>query len=157
VPFAERIRKEAGIASRAVGMITTPAEAEAIVAEGRADLVALARGFLADPRWGLRATAALGGKPELPPQYLRAARLLSPQGLREGDRFRPPGAVPANGRAGLARAGGFWPSLAAPSKASPMSSHDHRDDPAGTPAGHDHAAHAGHAHHDHAGAGLCRP
>ena len=80
VPFAERIRKEAGVASRAVGMITTPAEAEAIVADGRADFVALARGFLADPRWGLRATAALGGQPHLPPQYLRAARLLSPHG-----------------------------------------------------------------------------
>jgi len=48
-PFAERIRREAGIATGAVGLITEPADAEAIVAEGRADLVLLARELLRDP------------------------------------------------------------------------------------------------------------
>jgi 2,4-dienoyl-CoA reductase-like NADH-dependent reductase (Old Yellow Enzyme family) len=60
VPFAEKIRREAGIATRAVGLIDRPEDAEAIVAEGRADLVALARAILADPRWPWRAAATLG-------------------------------------------------------------------------------------------------
>ena len=57
-------------------MITEPAEAEAIVAEGRADLVALARAILADPRWPWRAAAALGVPFETPPQYARSAQLV---------------------------------------------------------------------------------
>jgi len=73
VPFAERIRREAGIASRAVGLITEPAMAEAIVAEERADLVALGRAILADPRWPWRAAVMLGEKYYPPPQYLRSA------------------------------------------------------------------------------------
>jgi 2,4-dienoyl-CoA reductase-like NADH-dependent reductase (Old Yellow Enzyme family) len=60
VPFAEIIRNEVGLATMAVGMITEPRQAEAIVAEGRADLVALARGMLFDPRWPWRAAAELG-------------------------------------------------------------------------------------------------
>ncbi|GBD41992.1 NADPH dehydrogenase [bacterium HR39] len=59
VPFAERIRREVGISVIAVGLITGPRQAEAIVAEGRADLVALARGFMDDPHWGWH--AARGG------------------------------------------------------------------------------------------------
>ena len=55
VPIAERVKREAGIATRVVGLITTPAQAEAIVAEGKADMVALARGMLDDPRWGWHA------------------------------------------------------------------------------------------------------
>src|SRR5690606_8420453 len=62
VPLAERIRRDAGIVTRAVGLITDPAEAEAIVAEGKADMVALARALLADPRWPWRAAATLGEK-----------------------------------------------------------------------------------------------
>ena len=73
VHLAERIRREAGIPTRAVGMITEPDEAEAIVVEGRADLVALARAVLADPRWPWRAAAALGTPFETPPQYARSA------------------------------------------------------------------------------------
>jgi 2,4-dienoyl-CoA reductase-like NADH-dependent reductase (Old Yellow Enzyme family) len=72
VPFAERIRREAGIVTRAVGLIDDPHQAEAIVAEGRADLVALARALLADPRWPWRAAATLGEKLHAPPQYLRS-------------------------------------------------------------------------------------
>jgi 2,4-dienoyl-CoA reductase-like NADH-dependent reductase (Old Yellow Enzyme family) len=79
VHLAERIRRESGIPTRAVGMITEPAEAEAIVSEGRADLVALARAILADPRWPWRAAAALGVPFETPPQYARSAQLVRDQ------------------------------------------------------------------------------
>ena len=72
VPFAEIVRNEVGLATIAVGMITEPRQAEAIVAEGRADLVALARGMLFDPRWPWRAAAELGGTVAGPRQYWRA-------------------------------------------------------------------------------------
>jgi NADPH2 dehydrogenase len=72
VPFAERIRKESGITTIAIGLITDPMHAERIVAEGKADMVALARGFLWDPRWAWHAATALGATPSIPPQYLRA-------------------------------------------------------------------------------------
>jgi 2,4-dienoyl-CoA reductase-like NADH-dependent reductase (Old Yellow Enzyme family) len=73
VPFAEAVRTGAGIATGAVGMITEPTHAAEIVANGRADVVLLARALLADPAWPVRAARALGVKPEVPPQYLRAA------------------------------------------------------------------------------------
>jgi len=60
VPFAERIRREAGIATMAVGLIIDPAQAEAVLADGKADLVAVAREALYDPNWALHAAAALG-------------------------------------------------------------------------------------------------
>lgn len=72
VPFAEAIRREAGIATGAVGLITAPEHAEEIVANGRADLVFVARAVLADPAWPLHAAKALGAPPPLMPQYLRA-------------------------------------------------------------------------------------
>ncbi len=72
VPVAERIKKEAGIKVRAVGLITTPQQAEEIVASGKADMVAAARAFLDDPHFGWHAARALGGDVALPPQYLRA-------------------------------------------------------------------------------------
>ena len=72
-PFAERIRREAGIATGAVGLITEPADAEAIVAEGRADLVLLARELLRDPYWPHYAARALGAQTDWPEQYGRAA------------------------------------------------------------------------------------
>ena len=74
VPFAERVRKEAGIATAAVGMITAPAQADDIVRAGRADLVLLAREFLRDPYWPLRAARALRPPAVLEPpfQYARA-------------------------------------------------------------------------------------
>ena len=72
VPFAARIRREAGVATGAVGLITEPAQAEAIVAGGAADVVLLAREFLRDPYFPVRAVRELGGEPSPPPQYLRA-------------------------------------------------------------------------------------
>ncbi len=73
VPFAERIRAETGMPTGAVGMIRAPEMAAEIVANGRADLVFIGRAVLADPGWTLRAATELGVKPELVPQYLRAA------------------------------------------------------------------------------------
>ena len=72
VPFAARIRKEAGVATGAVGMITTPQQAEEIVSSGQADMVLLAREFLRDPYFPLHAAKALGGEMKPPSQYLRA-------------------------------------------------------------------------------------
>jgi 2,4-dienoyl-CoA reductase-like NADH-dependent reductase (Old Yellow Enzyme family) len=73
VPFAERIRREAGVPTGAVGLITSPEQAEEIVAQGRADCVLLARELLRDPYWPLRAARALGRTEPWPAQYLRAA------------------------------------------------------------------------------------
>jgi 2,4-dienoyl-CoA reductase-like NADH-dependent reductase (Old Yellow Enzyme family) len=73
VPFAEAIKHRAGIATGAVGMITEPTHAAEILANGRADVVLLARALLADPAWPIRAARTLGVKPDVPPQYLRAA------------------------------------------------------------------------------------
>jgi 2,4-dienoyl-CoA reductase-like NADH-dependent reductase (Old Yellow Enzyme family) len=73
VPFADAIRHRAGIATGAVGMITEPTHASEIIANGRADVVLLARALLADPAWPLRAAKVLGVKPDVPSQYLRAA------------------------------------------------------------------------------------
>jgi NADPH2 dehydrogenase len=78
VPFAEKVKREAGIATRTVGLIATPKQAEAIVAEGKADMVALARAFLDDPHWGWHAAAALGAEVARPKQYLRAAPKMWP-------------------------------------------------------------------------------
>jgi 2,4-dienoyl-CoA reductase-like NADH-dependent reductase (Old Yellow Enzyme family) len=60
VPYAERIRAEAGIPTMAVGLITTPGFAESVVAKGRADLVAIGREALMNPHWPLHAARALG-------------------------------------------------------------------------------------------------
>lgn len=72
VPFARRVRQEAGIATGAVGLITDPHQAEAIVAGGDADVVLLARELLRNPRWPLAAASALGVDGPWPPQYVRA-------------------------------------------------------------------------------------
>jgi 2,4-dienoyl-CoA reductase-like NADH-dependent reductase (Old Yellow Enzyme family) len=72
VPFAERIRREAAIPTAAVGMITEPSQAEAIIQNGAADIVLLARELLRDPYWPRRAAKALGGTVEIPVQYQRA-------------------------------------------------------------------------------------
>ncbi len=73
VLFAARIKKEAGIATAAVGMITEPAQADRIVAGGEADLVLLAREMLRDPYFAVHAAAALNEPATWPEQYLRAA------------------------------------------------------------------------------------
>jgi len=72
VPFAEKIRREAGIRTAAVGMITDPGQAEGIVSEGRADMVFLAREHLRQPHWALMAAAELGAEFPWPSQYARA-------------------------------------------------------------------------------------
>lgn len=74
VPLAERVRREAGVRTGAVGLITEPAQADAVVREGKADLVLLGRQLLRDPYWPLRAAHELGHSAEAPwpVQYLRA-------------------------------------------------------------------------------------
>jgi 2,4-dienoyl-CoA reductase-like NADH-dependent reductase (Old Yellow Enzyme family) len=72
--FAERVKKEAGILTGAVGIITNAAQAESIVASGQADLVLLAREMLRDPNFPLHAAQELGVDVEWPDQYARAKR-----------------------------------------------------------------------------------
>jgi NADPH2 dehydrogenase len=72
VPFAEKIRREAGIATMSVGLITAPEMAEEIVRNGRADVVTLGRELLRHPYWSLDAARALRAEVAWPKQYLRA-------------------------------------------------------------------------------------
>jgi 2,4-dienoyl-CoA reductase-like NADH-dependent reductase (Old Yellow Enzyme family) len=72
VPFAEKVKKESGILTGAVGLITTPEQANEIVESGQADLVLLAREFLRDPYFPLHAAQKLGAETAWPPQYVRA-------------------------------------------------------------------------------------
>jgi 2,4-dienoyl-CoA reductase-like NADH-dependent reductase (Old Yellow Enzyme family) len=74
VAFSQAIRREAGVPTGAVGLITSPEQAETIVATGQADAVLLARELLRDPYWPLRAAQALGAKVSWPVQYDRARR-----------------------------------------------------------------------------------
>lgn len=71
VPYAQRIKAEVGLPTIAVGLITEPEQAEAIVAQGEADAVGLARAMLYDPRWPWHAAAKLGARVQAPAQYLR--------------------------------------------------------------------------------------
>lgn len=72
VPFAARIRREAKIATIAIGLINKPHQAEAVLNDGHADLIALARAMLYDPRWTWHAAEELGCEAFFPPQYDRA-------------------------------------------------------------------------------------
>ena len=72
VPFAARIRREAGVATAAVGLITEPQQADRIIADGEADVVMLAREMLRDPYFPRRAARMLGGDLKTPEQYLRS-------------------------------------------------------------------------------------
>jgi NADPH2 dehydrogenase len=72
VPLAQGIKEATGLTTMAVGLITQAKQAEEIVASGKADMVALARGMLYDPRWGWHAAAELGGHVDAPPQYWRS-------------------------------------------------------------------------------------
>ena len=72
VPFAERIRHESGLPTMAVGLVTEPAQADAIIASGQADYVAIARAILFEPHWPWRAAAELGATVQAPPQYWRS-------------------------------------------------------------------------------------
>jgi 2,4-dienoyl-CoA reductase-like NADH-dependent reductase (Old Yellow Enzyme family) len=76
VPLAAKVKREAAIATRTVGLILTPQQAEEIIAQDKADMVALARGMLDDPRWGWRAARELGAEVPRAPQYARAAPKL---------------------------------------------------------------------------------
>lgn len=71
--LAEKIKKEAGIPTMAVGMIVTPKQADGIIADGEADMVALARGVMDDPRWAWHAAQELGESIPYPAQYARCA------------------------------------------------------------------------------------
>ncbi len=73
VHLAREVRKRSGLCTFAVGLITEPAQAEAVLSEGDADLVALARAFLYNPRWGWHAAAALGDQVQAQPAYWRCA------------------------------------------------------------------------------------
>jgi 2,4-dienoyl-CoA reductase-like NADH-dependent reductase (Old Yellow Enzyme family) len=84
VPIAEKVRRESGIAVRVVGMIESPKQAEAIIADGKADMVALARGFLDDPHWGWHAAQTLGADVARPVQYARSAPALWPGAALRG-------------------------------------------------------------------------
>ncbi len=72
VPLAAAVKAGSGIATIAVGMITEPHQAEEILGTGKADLVALGRGMLYDPRWAWHAAEELGGEAPYPPQYARS-------------------------------------------------------------------------------------
>jgi 2,4-dienoyl-CoA reductase-like NADH-dependent reductase (Old Yellow Enzyme family) len=71
-PLAERVRREAGIPTVAIGLITEPAQADQIIRSGQADLVALARAALRNPHWPLQAAMTLRQPIPIPPQYERA-------------------------------------------------------------------------------------
>ena len=73
VGFAARVKAETGMPTMAVGLITDARHAESVVAEGQADMVALARGILYDPHWPWHAAAELGATVSAPKQYLRSA------------------------------------------------------------------------------------
>src|SRR5262245_34232524 len=77
-PLAEQVKRESGIAVRAVGLIATPKQAEQLVSDNKADMVALARAFLQNPHWGWNAALELGADVARPPQYARAAPKLWP-------------------------------------------------------------------------------
>ncbi len=71
MPFAAAIKARTGISTMAVGLISDAEQAEAILRDGQADMIALARGFLDDPHWGWHAAYRLGGQVAMPPQYQR--------------------------------------------------------------------------------------
>ncbi|SFM14542.1 2,4-dienoyl-CoA reductase [Desulfomicrobium norvegicum] len=79
VPFAAHIKRETGMTTIAVGLITQPRQAEEIITSGQADLTALGRGMLYDPRWPWHAAAELGACVDAPSQYLRC----EPHGVKD--------------------------------------------------------------------------
>lgn len=88
VPFAARVRKDAGIATRVAGMIVDPLFAEGVLESGAADMICLARALLDNPRWVWHAAERFGVKLDYPPQYARVhpslwpgSRLARPQGV----------------------------------------------------------------------------
>jgi 2,4-dienoyl-CoA reductase-like NADH-dependent reductase (Old Yellow Enzyme family) len=90
VPFAQAVKQATGVNTIAVGLITEAGQAEDIISSGQADLVALARGMLYDPRWPWHAAAQFGASVEAPPQYWRSQpsdqKLLFGESARSGGR-----------------------------------------------------------------------
>ena len=86
VPFAERIKRESGLPTIAVGLITEPQQAEAILAEDKADMIAVARAVIDDTHWGWHAAYALGAEIVLPPQYRRAGLKAWPTASRHASK-----------------------------------------------------------------------
>ncbi len=78
MPIADEVRRATGIATRTVGLIVMPKQADEVIAEGKADMVALARAVLDNPHWGWYAAQVLGAETKRPPQYLRASSKLWP-------------------------------------------------------------------------------
>src|SRR5207237_917636 len=87
VQFAGKIRKQAEIRTGAVGLITTPDQADSIIRQGQADLVLLARAMLRDPYWPIHAAQALGQAVEVPVQYARAFNGEAREQVAEADAF----------------------------------------------------------------------
>ena len=90
VPFAEKVKKETGMKTRAVGMIADAGQAEQILAAGQADMIAMARAILDNPRWVWHAAERFGVKIDYPPQYARVHASLWP-----GSKLARPELVPA--------------------------------------------------------------
>jgi 2,4-dienoyl-CoA reductase-like NADH-dependent reductase (Old Yellow Enzyme family) len=84
VPYAERVKKETGITTGSVGLISDPQQAEEIVASGKADFVSLARAMLFNPRWPQHAAIMLGAEARYAPQYERASPRSWPPGKTLG-------------------------------------------------------------------------
>ena len=85
VPLAQAIKQATGVTTMAVGLITEAKQAEEIVASGKADMVALARGMLYDPRWGWHAAAELGGEVDRAAAILALAALDAKGAVRRDD------------------------------------------------------------------------
>ena len=79
VPFAEKVKKETGITTMTVGLIAGYQQAEDIVASGKADMVALARGAMWDPRWAWHAAEELGAETPYAPKMMACQPKLRPQ------------------------------------------------------------------------------
>ena len=84
VPFAEAVKRDTGITTGAVGLISDAQQAEAILAEGKADFISLARALLFNPRWPQHAAVTLGADAAYPPQYERSAPKFWPPGKTLG-------------------------------------------------------------------------
>ncbi len=79
VPFAEKVKREAGIATMSVGLITGARQAEDIIASGKADFICLARGAMWDPRWAWHAAEELGAEAPYAPRTMPCHPSLRPQ------------------------------------------------------------------------------
>src|SRR5690606_6813147 len=85
VEFASAVKKAVRMPVRAVGMIVTPEQAEAVIAAGEADCVALARAFLDNPHWPYEAARIMGVELPYPPQYARAEPKRWPGSALKGE------------------------------------------------------------------------